>query len=146
MPSLKDLFYFHVSNIKYTTNIADVKPKFIFWLIVWGHGIQVERLLFFRDKVWEEVKFLYGLWKEKFFIGGEEAYEEIVDVYDKKEPALSSNGRIYDSYQPSKLILGEYGIPFRRINEYYRLWNEYQGDNERIKNRYVSLLLRDVML
>jgi len=116
-------------------------------LIVWGHGIQVERLLFFKERVWEEVKFLYGLWKEKFLIKSEEAFEDELDIYDGK-PVLSSNNndRIHDAYEPSKLILGGYGMPWRRVNEYYRLWGEYQEDKFEINKRHVSLLFRDVVL
>lgn len=103
--------------------------------------------MFFRDKVWEEVKFLYGLWKEKFFVGGEEAYKEIIDIYDEKEPVLSgNNNRIYDSYRATNISLRDYGIRWRRVNEYYRSQDEYQEDSFRANKRKAGLLFRDVML
>ncbi len=70
-----------------------------------------------------------------------------MDVYDEKEPVLyGNNGRIYDSYRASNISLGDYGIKWRRVNEYYRLWNEYQEDNFEINKRLAGLLFRDVML
>jgi hypothetical protein len=116
-------------------------------LIVWGHGIQVERLLFFKEEIWEEVKALYGLWKEKFFIRSEGDYEEDVDVDNEKESVLyGNNGRIYDSYRATNISLRDYGIKWRMVNEYYRLWNEYQEDSFKINKRKASLLFRDVIL
>ena len=117
-----------------------------FLLIVWGHGIQVERLLFFKDKVWEEVKFLYEIWKNKVFIKGEEVFEEEIDIYDNKRPVLYNNGRIFDDYRPTNFVLNIYGIKWRRVNEYYRDWREYQEDKFKINKRYVGLLFRDVVL
>lgn len=102
--------------------------------------------MFFKEKVWEEVRFLYGLWREKFFIRGEEDFEDEPDINDEAVTLSNNNSRIYDAYEPSKLTLGEYGIPWRRVNEYYRDWNEYQEDNFKINKRHVSLLFRDVVL
>jgi len=90
---------------------------------------------------------LYEIWKGKFLIKGEEDIEDEIEIYDE-EVILSSNdnSRIYDSYEPSKLILGEYGIPSRRINEYYRLWREYQEDRFKVNKRLAGFLFRDVIL